>query len=64
MVYHQRINLPVHKTESGDIIEAAAVCREGIVGHSSIRNRNGMALWAQMQISGETLQDESTPQTG
>src|SRR5262245_6222067 len=42
--------------ESGDIIEAAAVGREGVVGLSGITNRNGMALWAQVQISGEALQ--------
>ncbi len=43
-------------TEAGDIIEAAAVGREGVVGLSGITKRNGMALWAQVQISGEALQ--------
>ncbi len=41
--------------ESGDVIEATAVGREGIVGLSGISNRNGMAFWAQVQISGEAL---------
>jgi CRP-like cAMP-binding protein len=43
-------------TEAGDIIEAAAVGREGIVGLSGISRRNGMTFWAQAQISGEALQ--------
>jgi CRP-like cAMP-binding protein len=42
-------------TEAGDIIEAAAIGREGVVGLSGIMKRNGMALWAQVQISGEAL---------
>ncbi len=42
--------------ETGDIIEAAAVGREGIVGLSGITNRNRMAFWAQVQISGEAMQ--------
>ncbi len=42
--------------ESGDIIEAAAVGREGIVGLSGITKRNGMVLWAQVQISGEAIE--------
>ena len=40
-------------TEDGDILEAAAVGREGVVGLSGITKRNGMAFWAQVQISGE-----------
>jgi CRP-like cAMP-binding protein len=43
-------------TEAGDIIEAAAIGREGVVGLSGITKRNGMAFWAQVQISGEALQ--------
>jgi len=43
-------------TEAGDIIEAAAVGREGVVGLSGITKRNGMTFWAQVQISGEALQ--------
>jgi CRP-like cAMP-binding protein len=43
-------------TEAGDIVEAAAVGREGVVGLSGITRRTGMALWAQVQISGEALQ--------
>jgi len=43
-------------TKAGDIIEAASVGREGVVGLSGIAKRNGMALWAQVQISGEALQ--------
>jgi CRP-like cAMP-binding protein len=43
-------------TEAGGIIEAAAVCREGIVGLSGIAKRNGMVFSAQVQISGEALQ--------
>jgi CRP-like cAMP-binding protein len=43
-------------TEAGEIIEAAAVGREGVVGLSGITRRNGMAFWAQVQISGEALQ--------
>jgi CRP-like cAMP-binding protein len=43
-------------TEAGDIIEAAAVGREGVVGLSGVAKRNGMAFWAQTQISGEALQ--------
>ena len=43
-------------TEAGDIIEAAAVGREGIVGLSGMTKRNGMAFWAQVQISGAALQ--------
>ncbi|MCI0659565.1 MAG: Crp/Fnr family transcriptional regulator, partial [Acidobacteria bacterium] len=43
-------------TEDGDIIEAAAVGREGVVGLSGITKRNGMTFWAQVQISGEALQ--------
>jgi CRP-like cAMP-binding protein len=43
-------------TEAGDIIEAAAVGREGVVGLSGGAKRNGMALWARAQISGEALQ--------
>jgi CRP-like cAMP-binding protein len=43
-------------TEAGDIIEAAAIGREGIVGLSGIARRDGMAFWAQVQISGEALQ--------
>jgi CRP-like cAMP-binding protein len=43
-------------TEAGEIIEAAAVGREGVVGLSGITKRNGMAFWAQAQISGEALQ--------
>jgi CRP-like cAMP-binding protein len=42
-------------TEAGKIIEAAAVGREGVVGLSGITKRNGMAFWAQVQISGEAL---------
>ena len=41
--------------EAGDIIEAAAVGREGVVGLSGIARRTGMACWAQVQISGEAL---------
>jgi CRP-like cAMP-binding protein len=43
-------------TEAGEIIEAAAVGREGVVGLSGVTKRNGMAFWAQVQISGEALQ--------
>jgi CRP-like cAMP-binding protein len=43
-------------TEAGEIIEAAAVGREGAVGLSGITKRNGMAFSAQVQISGEALQ--------
>ena len=43
-------------TEAGDIIEAATIGREGVVGLSGITKRNGMAFWAQVQISGEALQ--------
>jgi CRP-like cAMP-binding protein len=43
-------------TEAGDIIEVAAVGREGVVGLSGVTKRNGMAFWAQAQISGEALQ--------
>ena len=43
-------------TEAGDIIEAATIGREGVVGLSGITKRNGMKLWAQVQISGEALQ--------
>jgi CRP-like cAMP-binding protein len=43
-------------TEAGDIVEAAAVGREGVVGLSGITRRTGMAFWAQVQISGEALQ--------
>jgi CRP-like cAMP-binding protein len=43
-------------TEAGDIIEAAAIGREGIVGLSGIARRKGVAFWAQVQISGEALQ--------
>jgi CRP-like cAMP-binding protein len=43
-------------TEAGEIIEAAAIGREGVVGLSGITKRNGMAFWAQAQISGEALQ--------
>jgi len=43
-------------TEAGQIIEAAAIGREGVVGLSGIAKRNGMACWAQVQISGEALQ--------
>jgi CRP-like cAMP-binding protein len=51
-------------TEAGDIIEAVAVGREGIVGLSGISRRNGMTFWAQARISGEALQiDEKTLQS-
>jgi CRP-like cAMP-binding protein len=43
-------------TEAGEIIEAAAVGREGAVGLSGVTKRNGMAFSAQVQISGEALQ--------
>jgi CRP-like cAMP-binding protein len=43
-------------TEAGELIEAAAVGREGAVGLSGATKRNGMAFSAQAQISGETLQ--------
>src|SRR5262245_3317613 len=43
-------------TEAGEIIEAAAIGREGVVGLSGITKRNGMAFWAHVQISGEALQ--------
>jgi CRP-like cAMP-binding protein len=43
-------------TEAGEIIEAASIGREGVVGLSGLAKRNGMALWAQMQISGEAFQ--------
>ena len=43
-------------TEAGEIIEAAAIGREGVVGLSGITKRSGMAFWAQVQISGEALQ--------
>jgi len=43
-------------TEAGEIIEAAAVGREGAVGLSGITKRNGMAFSAHVQISGEALQ--------
>jgi CRP-like cAMP-binding protein len=43
-------------TKAGDIIEAASVGQECVVGLSGIAKRNGMALWAQMQISGEAFQ--------
>ncbi|MCI0387345.1 MAG: Crp/Fnr family transcriptional regulator [Acidobacteria bacterium] len=43
-------------TEAGQIIEAAAIGREGIAGLSGITKRNGMAFWAQVQISGEALE--------
>jgi CRP-like cAMP-binding protein len=43
-------------TEAGCIIEAAAIGREGMVGLSGITKGNGMAFWAQVQISGEALQ--------
>jgi CRP-like cAMP-binding protein len=43
-------------TEAGDITEAAAVGREGMVGLSGITKSNGMAFCAQVQISGEALQ--------
>jgi CRP-like cAMP-binding protein len=43
-------------TESSEIIEAAAVGREGVVGLSGITKGNGMAFWAHVQISGEALQ--------
>jgi len=43
-------------TEAGDIIEAAAVGREGIVGLSGITRRNGMAYCAQVQITGDAMQ--------
>jgi CRP-like cAMP-binding protein len=43
-------------TKAGDIIEAASVGQEGVVGLSGIAKRNGMALWAQMQISDEAFQ--------
>jgi CRP-like cAMP-binding protein len=42
-------------TENGDIIEAAAVGREGVVGLSGITKRNEMAFRAQAQISGDAL---------
>jgi CRP-like cAMP-binding protein len=42
-------------TEDGDIIEAAAVGREGVVGLSGITKRNEMAFRAQTQISGDAL---------
>src|SRR5262245_11189757 len=42
-------------TEAVDIIEAAAVGREGVVGISGIKKRNGMALLAQEPISAEAL---------
>jgi len=43
-------------TDAGEIIEAAAIGRDGVVGLSGITKRNGMAFWAQAQISGEALQ--------
>jgi CRP-like cAMP-binding protein len=43
-------------TEAGDIVEAASIGREGVVGLSGITKRTGMAFWAQVQISGEALQ--------
>jgi len=43
-------------TEAGDIIEAASIGREGVVGLSGITKRTGMAFCAQVQISGEALQ--------
>jgi hypothetical protein len=43
-------------TDADDIIEATAVGRVGIAGLSGITKRNGMAFWAQMQISGMALQ--------
>jgi CRP-like cAMP-binding protein len=43
-------------TKVGDIVEAASVGREGVVGLSGIIKRTGMACWAQVQISGEALQ--------
>ncbi len=43
-------------TEAGDIIEAASIGREGVIGLSGITKRTGMAFWAQVQISGEALQ--------
>jgi len=43
-------------TEAGEITEAASVGREGVVGLSGLAKRNGMALWAQVQISGEAFQ--------
>src|SRR5215475_3339579 len=43
-------------TEAGDIIEAAAVGRESVVGLSGITEKSGMSLWAQVQISGEAMQ--------
>jgi CRP-like cAMP-binding protein len=46
-------------TEAGEIIEAAAIGREGVIGLSGITKRNGMAFWAQVQISGEALQIDS-----
>jgi CRP-like cAMP-binding protein len=46
-------------TEAGQIIEVAAIGREGVVGLSGIAKRNRMAFWAQAQISGEALQIEA-----
>lgn len=42
-------------TEAGEVIEAAAVGREGVVGLSGIMKRNEMAFWGQVQISGDAL---------
>jgi len=43
-------------TEAGDVIEAANIGREGVIGLSGITKRNGMAFWAHVRISGEAMQ--------
>jgi CRP-like cAMP-binding protein len=43
-------------TKDGDVIEAATIGREGVVGLSGIAKRNGMAFSAQVRISGDALQ--------
>jgi CRP-like cAMP-binding protein len=43
-------------TDAGEIIEVAAIGREGVVGLSGITKRNGMSFCAQVQLSGEALQ--------
>jgi len=45
--------------DSGDVVEVAAVGREGIVGLSGITSKNGIPRWSQVQIFGEAFQISS-----